>query len=80
MKTQKEKIKEWFYLFKHGHPVLIKEEADIICQVRFNKHLAWANDEDIKTLIRHKIKVMYKQKFPNAKRFRITNVNNKSVI
>ena len=29
------RFKEWFYYFQHGHPFLLKEEADIIAEHGF---------------------------------------------
>ena len=62
-------FKEWFYEFMHGHPFLLKEEADIICETRFDERFKWMNDIQIQKLIRLRVKAMYKQKFPNAKRY-----------
>lgn len=38
------RLKEWFYYFQHGHPFLLKEEADIIVETRLNdKTSKWMN-------------------------------------
>ena len=34
MKDKVKQFKKWFYEFKHGHPFLLNEEVDIICQTR----------------------------------------------
>lgn len=63
------KFENWFYEFVHGHPFLVKEEADIICDTRFDDRYKWMNDEQIKELVRIRIGKMYKEKFPGARRF-----------
>lgn len=63
------KVKEWFYEFAHGHPFLVNEEADIICETRFNDKYKWMNDTEVQELVRIKVKAMYKVKFPKAKRW-----------
>lgn len=30
-------LKDWFYEFKNGHPFLLSEEVDIICETRFDE-------------------------------------------
>ncbi|MDD4515666.1 hypothetical protein [Massilibacteroides sp.] len=68
------KFKKWFYYFKNGHEFLLKEEADIIIQVRFSLYLKWMNDKQIKDTVRKLVKQMYKDKFPNAKRWSLVNL------
>lgn len=63
------RFKEWFYAFKNGHPFLLKEEANIICETRLDETYEWMNDEEIQELVKLKVKAMYKKKFPNAKRW-----------
>ena len=63
-------LKRWFYEFHHGHPFLLKEEADIIVETRLNdKASKWMNDSQIQELVKLRVKAMYKRKFPNAKRW-----------
>lgn len=66
------------YFFIHGHERLIKEEADIVCAVRFAPNLKWCSDNLIKELIRIQIKRMYGDRFPNAKRFQLSVLFKKS--
>jgi hypothetical protein len=69
-------LKRWFYEFQHGHPFLLKEEADIIIETRLNdKASQWMNDEQIKELVKLRVKAMYKKKFPNAKRWSLPIFN-----
>ena len=70
----KEKIKKWIYEFSHGHPFLLSEEADIICDTRFDEKYKWMNDTQIQELVKIRVKAMYKRKFPNAKRFSFTKI------
>lgn len=63
------KVKDWFYEFYNGHPFLLNEEVDIICDTRSEEKYLWMNDTQIKKLINLRIKEMYKNKFPNIKRF-----------
>ena len=64
------RFKEWFYYFQHGHPFLLKEEADIIVETRLNDGSSkWMNDSQIQELVKLRVKEMYKKKFPNAKRW-----------
>ena len=64
------RLKEWFYYFQNGHEQLISEEADIIVETRLNDRASkWMNDTQIQELVRLRVKVMYKRKFPNAKRW-----------
>jgi len=69
------KFKSWFYEFKHGHKFLIKEEADIICETRFDDKYKYMNDAMIQALIKIKVKAMYKTKFPNAKQWELPVYN-----
>jgi hypothetical protein len=64
-------MKNRFYEFWNGHPRDIKEEATIICAARFDINLKWMNDAMIMKLIKSRIKSMYKQKYPNARRFKL---------
>jgi hypothetical protein len=69
-------LKRWFYEFKHGHPFLLSEEVEIIVQTRLNdKENQWMNDEQIKELVKLRVKAMYKEKFPNAKRWSLPIFN-----
>jgi len=69
-------LKRWFYEFQHGHPFLLSEEADIIVETRLNdKASQWMNDEQIKELVKLRVKAMYKKKFPNAKRWSLPIFN-----
>jgi len=70
--VKKGQLKRWFYEFKHGHPFLLGEEVAIIVNTRLNdKNVSWMNDKQIKELIKIRVKTMYKNKFPNAKRWSI---------
>lgn len=62
-------VKKWFYEFQHGHPFLLLEEADIICKARSDEKYEWMNDTEIQVLIKIRIKAMYEEKFPNAKKW-----------
>lgn len=64
-------IKNRLYEFRHGHPFLLKEEVDIILETRFDEKYKWMNDQQIQALVKIKVKAMYKNKFPNAKRWGI---------
>jgi hypothetical protein len=69
-------LKRWFYEFQHGHPFLLDEEATIIVATRLSdKSSSWMNDEQIKELVKIRVKVMYKKKFPNAKRWSLPIFN-----
>ena len=68
------RFKEWFYFFKNGHEILLKEESDIICETRFNERYKWLSDAEIQKLIKLKVRNMYKAKFPNAKRWSLNNL------
>jgi len=65
-------LKEWFYYFKNGHQFLLNEEVDIICKTRAKEKYKWLNDAQIKKLISLRIKEMYKNKYPNAKRWSLS--------
>jgi len=65
--NMKEKLKDWFYEFRHGHPFLLKEEADIICETRFDEQFMHFNDSEIQWLVRLRIENMYERRFPEAK-------------
>ena len=63
-------FKRWFYEFYHGHPFLLKEEADIIVETRLNDRAnQWMNDVQIQELVKIRVKAMYKKKYPDAKRW-----------
>lgn len=64
-----ERIKNWFYEFRHGHPFLLSEEVDIICKTRFDETYKWMNDNQIQRLIKARVKDMYEDRFPNAKKW-----------
>ena len=67
-------LKSWFYIFRNGHPFLLKEEVDIITEIRLNDKLnTWMNDSQIQELIKIKVEAMYKIKFPNAKKWTLPN-------
>jgi hypothetical protein len=69
-------LKRWFYEFQHGHPFLLSEEVDIIVETRLNdKANKWMNDEQIKKLVKLRVKEMYNNKFPNAKRWSLPIFN-----
>jgi len=69
-------LKRWFYELQHGHPFLLSEEADIIVETRLNdKASQWMNDEQIKELVKLRVKAMYKKKFPNSKRWSLPIFN-----
>ncbi len=67
------KLNDWFYEFINGHPFLLDEEVNIICETRSDKKYKWMSDSLIQNLVKTRIKAMYKQKFPNAKRYGIIN-------
>lgn len=67
------KFKEWFYKFKTGHPFLLKEEVDIICNTRDDQKYMWMNDEQIQKIVRVKVEAMYKKKYPDAKQWSLSN-------
>ena len=63
-------LKRWFYEFYHGHPLLLKEEADIIVETRLNDSASkWMNDTQIQELVKIRVKAMYNKKYPDAKRW-----------
>jgi len=62
-------LKSWFYEFQNGHKFLLEEEAEIICETRFDDNYKHMNDIMIQALIKMKVSAMYKTKFPNAKRW-----------
>jgi len=64
-----ERIKTWFYEWNHGHPFLLHEEVDIVCEARFDEKYKWMTDDQIKRLIETRVREMYKEKYPNAKRW-----------
>jgi hypothetical protein len=72
---KKGKLKDWIYQFIHGHPFLLNEEVDIICKTRLDKKYSWMSDQQIQGLVKTKVKLMYKNKFPNAKRWKFKPQN-----
>ena len=66
-----ERQKEWLWEFWHGHERLYKEEAEIIIKARTNPDLQMFSDDSIQRLIKHKIRAMYKRRFPNARKVQI---------
>lgn len=74
-----EKLKKRLYVFKHGHPFLLDEEVDIICETRSNEKLFWMNDRQIQQLVKLKIKCMYRGKYPDAKKWQLSNLFNNPI-
>ena len=70
MKNKITKFKTWFYEFQHGHPFLLNEEVEIICETRANKHTKWMNESEIQNLVKARVEAMYKEKYPNAKQYK----------
>jgi hypothetical protein len=69
-------MKKWFYEFQHGHPFLLSEEVDIIVETTLNDRASkWMNDTQIQELVKIRVKAMYKNKFPNAKRWSLPIFN-----
>lgn len=66
-----ERQKEWLWEFWHGHERLYKEEAEIIIKARTNPDFNMFSDDSIQRLIKHKIRAMYKRRFPNARKVQI---------
>jgi hypothetical protein len=64
-----DRFKTWLYEWKNGHPFLLSEEADIICDTRSDKKYKWMYDDEIQEFIKIRIKAMYKEKYPNAKQW-----------
>jgi len=62
---------DWFFEFKNGHKRNLEKECDIIVKLRSNKHCQWMSDNTIKKLIKNHIKSMYKEQFPNAKKWKL---------
>lgn len=70
------KLKKWFYEFKHGHPFLLSEEADIIVETRLNDRMyKFMNDYEIQKIVKIRVKAMYKNKFPKAKQWSLPIFN-----
>ena len=67
------KLQEWFYYFKNGHEQLFKEEADIICEFRLDPFYISVREHLIRKLIETHINLMYRKKFPSAKRWSFSN-------
>ena len=59
-----DKLKNWLYELWHGHPFLLDEEVEIICNTRAEEKFKWMNDTQIQELVKIRVKAMYKQKFP----------------
>jgi hypothetical protein len=70
-KSMLDKFTKWFYEFEKGHPFLLREEVDIICNTRSEEKYLWMNDNQIKRLIKIRVREMYKKKYPDAKRWGI---------
>ena len=66
-----ERFKKWFYEWKNGHPFLLDEEVDIIFKTREKPSLKHLNDLQIQELIKVKVSYMYKNKYPNAKKWEL---------
>lgn len=64
-----DKFTKWFYEFEKGHPLLLREEVDIIWNTRSEEKYLWMNDNQIKRLIKIRVREMYKKKYPDAKRW-----------
>lgn len=69
-----EKFKKLFYEFKNGHPLLLAEEADIICKTR--SEFKELSDYQIQLMSKIRINSMYREKYPNAKNWSL-NFKNK---
>ena len=69
-------VKNGLYEFHHGHPFLLEEEVDIICDTRFDEKYKWMNDTQIQELVKIRVKAMYRKKYPNAKRWRLLPIFN----
>lgn len=67
--VKNKRLKEWFYYFQHGHPFLLNEEVDIICKTREEPKFMHFNDREIQTLIAIRVRDMYENKYPDAKRW-----------
>jgi hypothetical protein len=65
------RLNSWYREFKQGHPTLLDEEVEIICETRFEEKYLWMNEEQIQKLIRLRIHAMYAKKYPNAKKWTI---------
>lgn len=65
----KRKFKDWFYEFQHGHPECIESEFEIVKEVMDNELNFWMDTNTTVKLIQIKIKEMYKERFPNAKKW-----------
>ena len=66
-------IKKWFYFFKHGHEFLLTEEIDIVWETRSNKYYKHLSEYAIQKLIKIRIRIMYQEKYPNAKPWSLSN-------
>lgn len=65
------KFNTWWYEFSHGHPFLLKEEVDIILKTRSEEKYKWMNDTQIQELVRIRVRQMYRNKFPDAKKWKV---------
>jgi len=70
-----ERFKKWFYEWKNGHPFLLHEEVNIICDTRAEKKYLWMDDNQIQKLIKIRVIKMYEEKYPNAKKFSLKSKN-----
>lgn len=55
------KLRARIYELWYGHPFLLKEESDIICETRFNPKFKHLNDSEIQTLIKIRIDEIYEK-------------------
>jgi len=55
------RFKRFFYELYYGHPFLLKEEADIICETRFDPKFSYLNEFEIKKLVKIRVREMYKR-------------------
>lgn len=67
------RLKEWLYYLKNGHPFLLNDEVDIIYNSRFDNNYKWMTDIQIQKLVKIRVKEMYKNKYPDAKRWSLSN-------
>jgi len=54
-------IKTRLYELWYGHPFLLKEEVDIICETRFDPKFKHFNDSEIKQLVKLRVDNMYEK-------------------
>jgi len=53
------RLKDKAYEFRHGHPFLLSEEVDIICETRADSKFKHYNDYQIQSLIKRRVHDMY---------------------